>query len=310
MEAARLLAAQRAGRQQIGVVVFNRSPRVILDLTDDQSAIETALSAPPLLAAQTHIFDAVDVAVKMLREAQIVSGSVVVLSDGSDTGSRVSAATVAGRARRGDVRIFSVGLRSGAFDPGELRALATDSAAGGSYANAESVTDLRGIFGQLGQQLASEYLIRYRSLGQPGREVHVAVRVAGIGGLATSAYEVPGDATFVLIEDGFWTSTLGILVTAGLCALLLAIALSILLLRRHRRPGLRERIRAFVSTPGSATTALTSGRRKTRAGARNAHSSGRAGGRTSRRMSRSPVSASLQSASWDSRLVPRSSSRT
>ena len=246
--AARLLARTRTGNQQLGVIVFNRSPTVLIAPSNDQAAIERALSATPALAPQTRLFDAVDSALVLLAKAKITAGSIIVLSDGADTGSLVPASAVSTRARRANVRIFTVGLQSRAFDLSELRGLA--AAGRGRYFPAESFNDVRNIFRELGAQLASEYLIRYRSVTRPGRSVTVAVQISGVDGVATNSYRVPGGTSFVLVEDSFWTSTTGILTTTLLSVLLLAIALALLLLRRHRRPDLRERVRGFVSSLG------------------------------------------------------------
>jgi tight adherence protein B len=251
--AARDLAAQRRSAQRIGVVAFNGTPKVLLAPTDDPRAIAAALRGTPRLAPQTRIFDAVGAALDVLARARVSAGSIVVLSDGSDTGSRVSAQAIARRARAADVAIYTVGLRSGAFDSGELRHLA--GAGGGRYVAAESVFDLRRIFRALGVQLASDYLLGYRSAARPGRQVTVAVRVRGVDAIATSAYEVPGGTTFVEVKRSIWTSAAGADIAAVLCAVLLAFGLAVLLVRRVRAPTLRERMRGFVSLPGDAAGA-------------------------------------------------------
>ena len=245
-EAARELARQRTGSQQLGIVVFNRTPTVLLEPTSDQGAIDRALSAPPQLAGQTRIFDAVDTALDLLATAKITAGSIIVLSDGADTGSIAPATAVSTKAKKANVRIYTVGLRSRSFDKGELSGLA--QAGQGQYFPAESVDDLGAIFRSLGAQLATEYLIRYRSVTRPGRLVTVAVQIKGTEGFATTTYRVPGGTSFVLVNDSFWTSTLGIITTALLCALMLAIGFAVMIGRRHRRPDVRERVGGFVTT--------------------------------------------------------------
>ena len=260
MEAARALARERKGAQQIGIMLFNETPKLLLAPTSDQAAIDKALSTIPPLAPQTHIFDAVGSALGVLAQAKISAASIVVLSDGADSGSRIAANAVARRARAANVAIYTVGLRSRAFDTSELTALATVS--GGRYVGAESTRDLRRIFQDLGAQLSTDYLASYRSVAKPGREVTVAVRVAGIDGVATTSYRVPGDATFVRVERNFWTSGLGLALTGLLCAIMLAVALAILLVRRTKGPGVRDRIKGFVSSPDDESafidTVLTS----------------------------------------------------
>jgi tight adherence protein B len=245
IDAARQLARQRSGSQQLGLVVFNRTSKLVLDLTADKAAIDRALASPPKLGPQTHVLDGVATALAALRRAGIAAGTIVVLSDGADNGSRTSVETVGRRARDSDVRIFSIGLRSGAFDPAELRRLTAAGNAGGRFAIADSVSDLRSIFGQIGSQLAGEYLIRYHSDARPGRDVRVGVRVDGIDEVATLTYRVPGDAGGPVV-DSFWTSSNGVIATALVCALLLLVAFSLLLSRRRRGPDLGERVGAFV----------------------------------------------------------------
>jgi len=87
------------------VVAFNSEPHVIAGFTTDSARLQTALATPPQLAYGTHIYDAVDNAVTLLRTAKINAGSIVVLSDGADTGSRLSEAAVAKKAREARVRV-------------------------------------------------------------------------------------------------------------------------------------------------------------------------------------------------------------
>ena len=65
------------------------------------------------------------------------------------------------------------------------------AAGGGRYAEAKAASDLTPIYSSLGSQLASEYLIRYRSLAGPGKKIDVHVSVTGLQGIAGSAYLTP-----------------------------------------------------------------------------------------------------------------------
>ncbi|MDP8908164.1 MAG: VWA domain-containing protein, partial [Chloroflexota bacterium] len=116
IDAARALARQRRGAQQLGVIVFNSTVKVLLAPTSDQRAINDALSGPPSLGPRTHTFDAVSSALDELERAAITAGSIVVLSDGRDTGSVARADAVARRARKANISIFTVGLRSGSIN--------------------------------------------------------------------------------------------------------------------------------------------------------------------------------------------------
>src|SRR5205814_1270850 len=98
------------------------------------------------LRSGTHMYDAVEAAVGLLQHAGIEAGSVIVLSDGSDSGSNATSQRVAAAARAAHVRVFTVGLRSRSFAPQALKALALDG--GGTFTQGDS-SQLPRIFTQL-----------------------------------------------------------------------------------------------------------------------------------------------------------------
>lgn len=249
IRAARALAAERAAGQQLGVVAFNSAANLLLPLTTEPAAIDGALAEPPPLAPQTHVRDAVVTALDQIEGAGVTAGSIVVLSDGADTGSRATAAAVGRRARRANVRIFSVGLRSGAFEPSELRALA--AAGRGRYTEAASPKQLEPIFDALGAQLAREYLIRYSSSAAPDTDVRVSVRADGVPGVGTHTYRSPGTGAILAAPETFWTSTLAAALLSVGCALMIGMALLLVLHRRVGRGTVPERIGLFVSVDRS-----------------------------------------------------------
>ncbi|PWU22217.1 MAG: hypothetical protein C5B48_10460 [Candidatus Rokuibacteriota bacterium] len=257
MKAARVFAANKAANAALGVVTFNKTATVAVPPTSDAQAVATSLQSLPTLARGTHLYDATARAIDVLSSAKIKAGSIVVLSDGRDTGSALSGSDLAARAKAAGVRIFTVGLRSYQFTPQALRNLAR--ATGGSYAEAASASSLSGIYKTRSKQLASEYLLRYRSLAGPAEKVHVKVFVAGLPGATTTSYETPALPTTLTppfhrsFADRFLASPLSVLLMSLLAAGLVWFAVSALL--RHRRSTLRGRIGdyAAVSTAGGQT---------------------------------------------------------
>jgi tight adherence protein B len=248
LEAAKAFAAQRNAFQQVAVITFNNRWETILPLTTDQEAIEEALAKPPRLDHGTYAYDGVAAAIDLLEKADVPAGSVILLSDGVDTGSTATIETVTAAAKEARVRIFSVGLHGKAFRPDALRDIS--EGAGGQYLDAAGVEDLTSIFDQLGHQLASEYLIRYRSEADAGEKVHVAVRVPGFPGIAATTYATPTagslEAPFERSPlDIFLRSPAAMIVAALVSATLVATAL-ILLVRPRNRP-LQKRMAEFVS---------------------------------------------------------------
>ena len=154
ISAATTFVQRRAANQEIGIVAFNGAVNVIRQPTIDIGQLRASLARAPKLAYGTRLFDAVQRGVRLLAENKISAGSIVLLSDGADIGSRSKLAKVVAAARAQHVRVFTVGLRSGAFDGSTLRALAKQT--GGSYAEASSAKELAGICSQLGSKLSRE----------------------------------------------------------------------------------------------------------------------------------------------------------
>ena len=188
IHAAKLFVSERQPEAELGFVAFNGEVNVLQAPTDDAKALTDALQNPPELAYGTRIYDALDSSLDLLREAKISAGSVVLLSDGDDVGSVHLIDTVVRAAQRQRIRIFTVGLRSGAFDPSALRTIADET--GGAYAEASSAGELSEIYAALGRRLATEYLVRYRSDAKPESHVNVEIAVAG-GPVTATEYVAP-----------------------------------------------------------------------------------------------------------------------
>jgi tight adherence protein B len=250
--AERAFAARRNPNQQLAVIAFSNTARVVLPLTASDAQIRAALAKPPKLAFGTHIFDAVAQAEAMLTQAKVGSGSIVVLSDGADIGSRNTVTQVAAAAQKAHIRLFAIGLKSKTFKPASLQSLAV--AGGGDYTLAKSTRDLGPLFDKLGQLLSNEYLLTYKSLSGPSKPIKVNVAVSGLGATST-AYQTPAlPATKApapynpSVSDRVWGSWITMLVLALLGAAVAA--LLVIGILQPRRSGLPARMAEFVTVPG------------------------------------------------------------
>jgi len=247
MRAARAFAAHRAPAAALGLVTFNRTAHVVVSPTTDEKKIEAALASLPRLARSTHMYDAAARAIDALKAKKIKAGSIILLSDGHDTGSKLTAGDVAAKARAAGIRIFAVGLHSGQYTPDALRNLSL--ATGAAYTETSTATGLSGIYRARSQELAREYLLRYRSLAGPAATVHVQVAATGVPGVATRTYTTPA-----LPSNGappyhrsfgkrFVQSPASVVAMSLFVALLFWFAVQALL--RHRETNLRQRIGNF-----------------------------------------------------------------
>jgi tight adherence protein B len=255
MAAARAFAAQRAPNTRLGVITFSNSVNEALPLTRSKLRINAALGTVPATAFGTHIYDAVAKAEQMLQNGKIDSGTIVVLSDGADIGSTTSPAVVAKTARSGHMRLFTIGLRSRTFKPETLESLATSG--GGEYALAKTTNDLTPLFNQIGAKLASEYLVRYKSLAGPDVPIKVSVAVPGVG-TAKGAYQTPAlppKAVPKPYHPSLTSRILGSWVVIVVLALLGAavVALLVITVLAPRRSELPRRMTDYVSVPGLQT---------------------------------------------------------
>lgn len=252
--AARAFASKRSPKQQLAVVTFNGKPQVVLPFTTSIDKIETALSNVPRVSYGTHIYDAVAKAEELLAGARIASGSILVLSDGADTGSLTTGDDVAAAARAAHTKLFTIGLKSKHFDPKTLTSLAT--AGGGEYTLAASTDRLAPLFDELGGRLSQQYVLRYKSLAGPDVPVKVHVSVPGVGG-ASAEYKTPELPIKTVapyrrsLANRFWSSTIVMVLLALLVAGIVAV-LAIALLE-PKRSGLPNRMAEFVSVPGIQT---------------------------------------------------------
>ena len=269
--AARAFAAQRKGEEQLAVVTYNVVPTVALPFTTDQAKIDLALAKQPVFLFGTHIYDAVSHSLKLLRDAQIKAGTLILLSDGQehrapgDSGKHQTLEGAAAAARSAHVRIFAVGLRSRLSKLQALKKLARDT--GGLYIETTSIGQLQKIYRQLGSSLASEYLLRYASLAGPDKHIRVTVRVDGLNTVAVTEYRTPPlpvatkgatppykPSKFIRISKSAVTMSVVGLLVAGL------IGLGAYLLTSSPNKGtVRRRMAEFVSVP----TAIRDSRRPT-----------------------------------------------
>jgi tight adherence protein B len=173
----------------------------------------------------------------------------VVLSDGADIGSRTSIDRVIARAHSRHVRIFTVGLRSGAFESQPLQRLA--EATGGHYVEAASPKALADVYTALGQRLASEYVVRYRSDAPPRSQVNVSIEIGGVGEWSAN-YTAPTPAGLApfhrSLASRFLLSPGAPLFVSLFVALL--VALSVVTLVRPGKETLIDRVAEFTGRAG------------------------------------------------------------
>ena len=178
---------------RVAVFAANRSVAMPQGFTTDRAAISSAIQAQSARGA-TAVYDAVYIALQELarqrrHETEVRRQVLVLLSDGLDNASHVSAEEVADRARRVGASVYAIALTNpaeahlaqnrdrarAAFD---LKALVSDS--GGRLFHSPSSRELPKIYGAIANELANQYDLAYVPPGpaDDGSFRRVAVRVS------------------------------------------------------------------------------------------------------------------------------------
>lgn len=183
--------AKRLRPQDLAEIVDFDSRVVILQaFTNDAVNLEQAIRRTSA-GGSTSMYNAVYIALKDLKKlvatdvAEIRRQAIVLLSDGEDTSSLLPFEEVLDLAKRSETAIYAIGLRSSDSGGGRgfkeaefvLKQLAQET--GGRAFFPSQVAELAGIYGQISDELSSQYTLGYTSRNpkRDGAWRRVVVRV-------------------------------------------------------------------------------------------------------------------------------------
>jgi VWFA-related protein len=182
------LAGVMTPRDRCFAVAFAERPAMLMPLTSDAHALETAFRDLPALGA-TSLHDALVYALYQFRGVR-GRKAMVLLSDGDDTSSLVPWEDSLAFAERSGVAIYTVGLDVGSGSFGirrKLEKLASET--GGRTYFVERASELAGVYAQIDRELRSQYLLAF-SPDPPAKEGErhaLEVKVRGGKGKARAA---------------------------------------------------------------------------------------------------------------------------
>jgi Ca-activated chloride channel homolog len=178
------------------VIDFDSRVQVIQGFTNGVADLEGAIRRTTP-GGSTSLHNAIYIALKELKRVQTGSTedirrqAIVVLSDGEDTSSLVSFDEVLDLAKRSETAIYAIGLRT----PGERTRGFTDAEfvlrqltqqTGGRVFFTRQVSELASVYGQIADELSSQYMLGYTSRNpkRDGAWRRIVVRVAAPNGQA------------------------------------------------------------------------------------------------------------------------------
>jgi len=192
--------ARRLRQQDLAEMIDFDSRVVILQsFTNKASDLEAAIRKTSA-GGSTSMYNAIYIALKDLKKAvatntdEIRRQAIVVLSDGEDTSSLLPFEEVLDLAKRSETAIYAIGLRSPestssgskGFKEAEfvLRQLSQETGGHSYFPN--QVADLNSIYGQIADELSSQYTVGYTSKNpkRDGAWRRVVVRTTHPGTIA------------------------------------------------------------------------------------------------------------------------------
>ena len=185
--------ARRLRPQDLAEVVdFDSRVVVLQDFTSGAAELEQAIRRTSA-GGSTSLYNALYIALTSLKKVmarnvdEIRRQAIVVLSDGEDTSSLLPFEEVLDLAKRSETAIYTIGLRSGepassssrGFKEAEFVLKQFALQTGGRSFFPNRIQDLAAVYGQISDELSSQYTVGYTSKNQKrdGAWRRVSVRV-------------------------------------------------------------------------------------------------------------------------------------
>jgi tight adherence protein B len=250
MQAARAFLKVRNPEMPVAVVAYNPEQHVLTDFTTDSAALDQAVATTPQTVFGTEIYDSLITASEMAKDHGLKRATAVLLSDGQELSSESGVAEALAALDAANMRVIAVGFKSSRYQPARLEAIANGS--GGTFVPTASADEFVPVFEGIGRQLASEYLVTYRSVLPPQVPASVTVTVSGLPP-ATAKYTTPelvvesgGTFNKSWVDDVITSPFLMVFVVLSVLALLVFAVLTGLDVRSR---SVRKRMAQYVSVP-------------------------------------------------------------
>jgi tight adherence protein B len=286
MNAVGQLAALRSQNQSLGVVTYGSKPSVLVPVTADASTIALDLqTSVSTTSSGSKILPALALAYKLLKQAKLPSGAVVLLTNDARPELPVQGNwnAAVGQNAGYQTYVVAIGPKSLAGPSSELHKLGAPLTAATGPRLGQAVQGLWG-------DLTRSYLVTYKSVMPLGLPVHLAASVAGVPGAVTAQYTATQTRTATRSQQtapvrwgrhgasqltpsfpavpvgtpvrqptsGASTigSVAGLLPIAIVCMLLIGVAV-VLILGRRRGQQLQARVAKFIGQPDTDDEAAT-----------------------------------------------------
>ena len=158
------------------VIDFDSRVVVLQNFTNNANELESSIRKTSA-GGSTSLYNAIYIALKDLKKVvakspdEIRRQAIVVLSDGEDTSSLLPFEEVLDLAKRSETAIYSIGLRAGegagtttrGFKEAEFVLRQFSQETGGRPFFPNQLSDLNNVYGQIAEELSSQYIVGYTS---------------------------------------------------------------------------------------------------------------------------------------------------
>ena len=171
------------------VIDFDEKVYLLQDLTNNKESLRQAITSTNALGG-TALYDALYASFRKLRGIE-GRKAIILLTDGDDTASKFSFKRVVDEAKISDIIIYPIGLGTTFLDVDLRRILKTfaEETGGRSYFPSK-VEELEGVYGEIADELKSQYYITYepsnsvwdgrwrkiKLSGAPGKDLDIRTR--------------------------------------------------------------------------------------------------------------------------------------
>ncbi len=156
------------------VIDFDSRVEIVQPFTNDSLALERAIQQTSA-GGSTALYNAIYISLKELKKIQarnvdeVRRQAIIVLSDGEDTSSLVSFEEVLELAKRSETAVYAIGLRgrdhqtARGFREAEFALRQLTEETGGRVFFPAGAEELPGVYGQIAEELSSQYSLGYTS---------------------------------------------------------------------------------------------------------------------------------------------------
>jgi VWFA-related protein len=176
------------------IIQFDSDVNLVQDFTQDPERLDAALDT--LRAGNsTALYDAIYLAVNEKLKDETGRKVIVVITDGTDTSSKIKEKEAIEVAQRSDVLIYGIGVRDEYGESfGVLRRFAEDTG-GDFFSPSARLSELRDAFRAIGADLQGQYSLAYRSTNEKRdgsfRSIDLRCKVPGVRIHARRGYYAP-----------------------------------------------------------------------------------------------------------------------